>query len=492
VKKENLSFGLNEIDDKYIAEAADYADNIEQNQMPQRSVAKRPRMFNRVALAACLVLIAVIVASSFAIVAEAKEYNAAVAFFEENGLSPDGLSRSDIKAVYRDIITRSFTYGKTSEVIRNSVPGMEIAQKEPSPKELLDFWDNNAWIRSLPKNGIGYHSESVYNENERSGFIVLDKSTLECYRDRRLIWSAEFTDFAIVDSSYMSDSTAVWGLNIFSSELAAHYWIARVDENGNIAWKHQIYNGFKNEYIVTVLNNGDGTWEVVSRGDFKYLCLSRYDAEGNKIRFEKTEIGNHLGILNAARLGDGYMVQVGTLIDHDTARLLRLDSDGKVLDSYSYEAEDCEYYIADMIEFGGQIYLSAYAVPKPDNLRFTHEIANVLDHVYERYVSGWDITEEELTPLVRDNYTAVLLICDAEGGNPRKFYSVNGSLGGKLSVNEKGRLEWYVESITSTFFSPTTSSFTIGGTSKVYRYTFDTSGTLIGQTDTGENVRFGK
>ncbi len=46
-----------------------------------------------------------------------------------------------------------------------------------------------------------------------------------------------------------------------------------------------------------------------------------------------------------------------------------------------------------------------------------------------------EISSEELTPLVRDNYTAVLLVCDPEGGAPETFYSVQGSLGGKLRVN---------------------------------------------------------
>ena len=72
------------------------------------------------------------------------------------------------------------------------------------------------------------------------------------------------------------------------------------------------------------------------------------------------------------------------------------------------------------------------------------------------------------------------------------FYSVKGSLGGKLSVSDTGNLLWNVESITSTFFSPATSSFTIGGTSYVFRYTFDTSGLLMSQEKTEEVVNFRK
>ncbi|RAZ51439.1 hypothetical protein DK853_46530, partial [Klebsiella oxytoca] len=60
------------------------------------------------ALAACLALTVSLAGVAFA--AEAREYGAAVAFFDENGLSTEGLSRSDVKAVYRDITSQHFTY----------------------------------------------------------------------------------------------------------------------------------------------------------------------------------------------------------------------------------------------------------------------------------------------------------------------------------------------------------------------------------------------
>ena len=92
--------------------------------------------------------------------------------------------------------------------------------------------------------------------------------------------------------------------------------------------------------------------------------------------------------------------------------------------------------------------------------------------------------------MLRDNYTAVLLLCDADGGVPHAFYSVKGSLGGKLAVNGEGQLEWETESFVDSIYSPFTSSFTIGGTCRVFRYTFDTSGRLLSQTDTGEIVQY--
>ena len=92
--------------------------------------------------------------------------------------------------------------------------------------------------------------------------------------------------------------------------------------------------------------------------------------------------------------------------------------------------------------------------------------------------------------MVRDNYTAVLLLCGPEGGAPETFYSVKGSLGGALRVDGDGGLSWDVESVVSTFFSPATSSFTIGGTCRVFRYFFDGAGNLVRQEDTGETVPY--
>lgn len=138
------------------------------------------------------------------------------------------------------------------------------------------------------------------------------------------------------------------------------------------------------------------------------------------------------------------------------------------------------------IEYNGNIYLSAYAVPKDGEASQNgrYEINHILKYLFDNGI--WEISSEELTPMVRDNYTALLLVCDPKAGTPQEFYSVKGSLGGKLSLGEDGTLLWDTESITTTFFSPATSSFTIGGTSYVFRYTFDDAGALISQEKTGE------
>lgn len=438
-------------------------------------------------LAACMVL--AIGLTGFAVAAEAREYDTAVEFFEDNGLPMEGLSRTDVKAVYRDITAQRFTYGKTAEVLERWVPGLEIAQREPTPEELAALWNRNVWMNARPKAGISYRTDYQYRPDEALGFDVLDRSVLECYRDGELLWTAEFTDSLVAENSvFTSAGTAVWGYSYrWSSEMPSYGWLARVDENGNILWQRQLAHGFKHEYVSQVLDNGDGTWAVISRGDFEYLCLSQYDIDGNELSFRKTEAGN-LGVWNVIRFGDGYLAQLGNTAEGETARLVRLDREGNLLDSFTYEGEDCDYYITGMIEYGGRIYLSTFAVPRQTGGGGRYEIANVLDYILD--TGRLKISSEELTPLLRDNYTAVLLLCDPEGGAPETFYSVQGSLGAELSVNGAGELEWNVNSVVFVEYSPYTNAYSIAGTCQVFRYTFDNAGNLLRQEDTGETAPY--
>lgn len=485
---------------------------IERNVLQGSGIKNNTRHFNVkifAPVAACLVLTAAI--GGTAIAAEVKEYNAAVDFFEQNGLSAEGLSRGDLKAVYRDITTNRFTNDKTAEVIRRSVPGVEILQHELTPEELSALWNgniNNTWSGLHTNTAVEYRIDYKY----RSGveYDILDKIIIECVSGGETLWKTDFPalgkeredDSIYIDNCVMTSAgTAVWGHRYHWSETATasgvnnfcYSRIARVDDNGCKLWDREINHGFDHEYIKAVLDNGDGTWAVISNGDFEYLCLSQFDINGNELSFQKTKV-DRMHILNAARLGDGYLVQTERVYAYGEtdgesntgggrSSLVKLDHTGNVINNFVYESEECDYYITDMAEFEGNVYLSAYAVPKQIDEGGRHEIANILDYVFNR--DNCVISSEELTPIVRDNYTAVLLLCDPIGGEPRNFYSVKGSLGGALFV-ENDQLKWNTERIVSTFFSPATSSFSIGGNSLVYRYSFDSSGVLTGYEDTGE------
>ena len=451
------------------------------------------RMWKAVAsFAACCVLLL----SIGFLTVEAKEYSDAIAFFNEYGLSTDGLSRSEIKAVYRDITTKSFTYAKTAEVVRNSlsteqIGGYEIWQKEPTPEDVENLWNYknfNGRFVIEDKAGIHYEYRSEYKQDDALDIEVHDKSYIEKYDGDECLWSVPISDFWITGFSAVSDGVIAYGKTANWNSIQNTYaWMAKIDTNGKLMWKHMLFHHFDNEYIAEILENEDGSYAVISRGDLKYFCLSQYSANGREILFRQTEVGNY-GIWNAARFGDGYIVQLGSYMTGEHARIAKVDQEGNITESFSYGGEDAYYYITDMMEYNGSIYLSAYAVPKLEDEDQSaggrYEIAAVLNALFDKGI--WKISSEELTPMVRDNYTAILLVCDPNAGTPREFYSVKGSLGGKLSVSDSGMLLWDVESITTTFYSPATSSFTIGGTCYVYRYAFDADGMLISQEKTRE------
>ncbi len=465
-------------------------------QPPPKSKPNIRRWRAIVSLAACVILL---ISTGF-ITAEAKEYSDAIKFFNEYGLSADGLSRGEIKAVYRDITTKSFTYSKTAEVIANSlsadqIGGYEILQENPTPEDIENLWNYKNYNGSflLPsQQGIHYAYRSEYKEDDQLGFKVHDKSFIEKYDGESLLWSVPISEFWINGFSTVSDGVIAYGETpTWSTSQYSYAWMAKIDSNGHLLWKHMLNNGFEDEYIAEVLENADGSYAVISRGDFKYFCLSQYSADGKEAYFKKTEVGNY-GIRNAARLGDGYIVQLDSHMTSEYSKIVKVDRKGNITESFSYGGEDAYYYITDMIAFNGNIYLSAYSVPKlvdeDQSAGGRCEIAAVLDYLFDNGI--WEISSEELTPMVRDNYTAMLLVCDPNAGTPQEFYSVKGSLGGELSLSDSGMLLWDVESITTTFFSPATSSFTIGGTSYVFRYTFDSNGRLVSQEKTGEVVNY--
>lgn len=452
------------------------------------------------ALAACFFLLISIGFGTYAYAAEVQEYNDAVQFFEDHGLSADGLTRREIKTVYRDITTKAFAYSKTAEVLQNSlstgqIGGYEISQEAPTPDDVASLWN---LIRNSKKNWnstepIRYVCRTEYRMDSQLGFEVQDKSYFEKYDGDRLLWSV-CLEFWVNDYSIVSDGVIAYGETYtWSSSQVSHAWMVKLDSNGNLLWKRMLDHGFEDEYIAEVLENADGSYAVISRGDFKYFCLSQYTADGKQTHFQKTNVGNY-GIWNATRFGDGYLVQLGSHMTNEHARIVKVDHAGNITESFSYSGEDAYYYITDMIEFDGRIYLSAYTVPKltdeDQNAGGRYEIAAIVNYLFDNGI--WEISSEALTPMVRDHYTAMLLVCDPNAGVPQEFYSVEGSLGGKLSLSDSGMLLWDVESITTTYFSPATSAFTIAGESYIFRYTFDHTGGLIHQEKTGEVAYFSR
>lgn len=479
MKGERMFDLLTDIDTDIIEEAAHF--------VPSKDAA--PFMWKRWATAAaCLAVIL----GALSFYAEAREYNAAVSFFREYELSSDGLTRGEQKRVYRDISTGRFSYDKTAQVIENSVGGYELFQEAPTSEDLDNLWNYRNSIRSFPRpnpnpDGASYSYEYFERYDSTLGIHVYDRTVFTKLMAGETQWSVEVRNMHIEGIVETGDAVIVYGKTPARLNAPGYGRVVMIGSDGTILWGKQMSNGFGDEYVGAVVCDDDKI-TVFSRGDLKYLCVTQLDKSGNTTAFTKNEVGNY-GIGAAAKLGDSYIVKLWI---HDQQNLLmRVNADGSLSDTFTYSSENAKTYISDMLEHNGSVYLSAYSVPKlgggEGEAGRRSDIAPVLDQIDES--QNYSISNEELTTLVRDNFTAVLLVLSAETGVPQTFFEVEGSLGAGLSTDQSGQLIWNVERITDTFFSMATSSFTIGGASTVYRYSFGGDGT-IRQEKTGEVVSF--
>ena len=404
----------------------------------------------------------------------------------------EGLSRSDVKAVYRDIISEHYTYGKTAEVLRGAVKGTEIMQDAPESGDPAGpyFPDSGP---ALESGGFTYSWDYRYVRNETLGFDVLECTVLECRKNDSAVWTVEFDGMYLGGCSHTSSGTAVWGSNYrWDSQQAYYQILACVSDEGDVLWKLDLDKGIRYGSTAAVMENSDGTWTMIGYGDGSNLYVSVFTPDGRETSFVKTDIGKN-SIRDVIHLGDGYLLQTASMTGSNDVLLIRTDRFGNPVDSFSYASDDCFYCVTDMVEFGEKVYLSAYSVPMQEDAGGRDEIANILRLVFGSpdsfsYDEGSFYFNDSgtLVQALRDNYTAVLILVDPEAGSPEAFYSVNGSLGGELAVTGDGRLEWNVNRFISAFYSPATSSFSIGGTCRVYCYSFGPDGEFEGQRDTGE------
>ena len=133
--------------------------------------------------AACIVLTAATLVGCY--VADEVQYNRAKNFFDLNSLSVEGLDRSEVKRVYRDITTESFSYDRSAGVLgesfsqtaTDSIDGIDISIKNAA---------NNTWANSGEINlGLSLtEDEPIVDED---GNTVTVEAEYEQYNDPRYL-----------------------------------------------------------------------------------------------------------------------------------------------------------------------------------------------------------------------------------------------------------------------------------------------------------------
>ncbi len=439
-------------------------------------------------LAAAIVLLAALGAGGFAYAAEAREFGEAKAFFEEHDISTDGLTRAEIKAVYRDITTESFTYGKTAEVIShnletNSIPGWEILHEDPTAEDVRDAWAD------MEKHYLAQINFPVDWEDEKHTengveYLRHKLGRIDKCVGRDVKWSYTSDKMRFYFGYELRDGSL--GTGVVAEDVPINKVdqrrftpaLTRFGSDGEPLWFVTWDNGAPEEQISSVFEEEDGSLTVFSskrdyeNNDFA-LCVSRITADGKYLGSVANPTGN-AWVCDMLGFEDGYLA---ILYDNESMeqRVVKVDREGKLAGEFAYSENGNDYRIKGVTAFGGRIYISA-----------EYEDGEIVDSLYTGEPRR--MGAEEFTPIAKRIFTAVMLVCDKDGGKPKEFYRVNGAMAGDLEIDE-GRLNWRVYSITSAEFNPLMGSRSSDIDANIRNYVFSEDGALIENTDSGEGIK---
>lgn len=447
-----------------------------------------PRSKRLLAAAAALVFLIGAALGGTAYAVESKEYNAAISFFAENDLSTEGLTRSEIKAVYRDITTESFTYSKTAEVLEHSgktitINGMSFPAVTEAPMDLQAGLDLS-YERYLST--VRYEFSSK-REAVNGGYKFKD-CTIKKMIGSETVWSVTTDKLDVHNAFAVGDGVVVSGwlpyeYSVEEDEIQSTAAVMKLDPEGGFVWISPLQHG----NISSVIENVDGSIAVFcSDNDHtdltgNKLFVTRLDARGNILSSVETPSEQQIWVCDVVPFEDGY-IGVNYVQDYtgtNEQHVVKFDAEGRLSEEFTYGEEGLEYRLFDIAVFGGKLYISATACSDP----------------YEAYYGEGEwwkqtVPDEEFTEAVKQACTAVLLVCDTVGGEPHAFYQAEGSGGMRLTVTEEGRLEWEVLSVYTASFTPVLNSRPYQAMAKVFKYYFADDGSFAEKTDTGEVTIF--
>ncbi len=470
----------------------------------RKRVHRSSSTFRRIlAAAACTALLLGAGAGAYAYAAAKKDYKNALTFFYENELSTEGLTKNEIKEVYRDFYSHSFDNDLTTDVLLNSRPdlvrGYEITGDSSE-------WDTTVPDTSLAdyKTPVYYEYHSAYKPPEDDSEFNSENSTFVKYRNGEKVWEVTIPGVAI--NGYYGDTESdtepifIYGTQPFNSGVEDGIaTLLLLDADGNILWRTVQNNSTGFEKIYASIFHPDGCYTTFGRCGINNdtfdnsLCVNKYSKDGTQVFSRIIDIRDHV-IENVALTDSGYLVHLTSYITIEFSRVLKLDSEGNLLGDFRYESEENDFFISDLCEYNGTVYISGYATPKaPDDYRnyMMRDLYSLKDKLHsldnrDKLIHN-SFTKEELLSMFREQFTAVLLVCGPDAGTPQEFYSVAGSLGDEVYV-ANGSVCWFTKDIIDSSYSSTVEVDDMGWVTitdekyailcRFYANTFNTDGTF--------------
>lgn len=446
--------------------------------------------------------------SGYMLTVDAKEYREAVEFFDEYGIETEGLSRTEIKAVYKDITMKTYSYEKTAELFNKLSVEMFNTTLESTDKASLEaLWNRrNSGFYIDIKNESGIHYSVVYEQISAGDKdnAPIDRAVIICLDGETEKWRYVLPyDMYVFEGENLlpcENGLIVYGSKDFCGANSGNACAFMLDASGALLWEYEdvkasteietaaLYKnkialfGKRDEYS----SSGDATGRIY----FRTFTVLYTDGKLVYKNEEKSDVNFRQE--TAAQIGDYYLVKQFICGENYewTPELVSVSEEGMLTNKFTYSEGGVTYKIQDIISLDGKVYLSAL-LPKTDDNEFEKEF-NSLEREFLAY---WEKTgketgmpasyDEKMNKLFETQYSAALLICDGDAVI-KKAYSVDNARAGTLEVNENGMLSWLVIRVDKVCnVSPVISSRRVDINSTAFSFVFDGEGKLTEKTELG-------
>ena len=417
-------------------------------------LAKMPVSRSRlIAAVIAAALVISLLLGGYAYALDVKEYNEAVAYLSSIEYPTDGMSRGEIKKIYRAIVA--------------SAPSDLFEEGENEVRVEITGFDMGAISAPAETGGITYEIPTV----QKSG---VNHYYLQKNDGNTVLWTYS-KDNGIINGYYpvSGGKVAVCG-SLYrdgtGNPNGGCQFFALLDENGQTVWENvcEIISGadfdYASEYAAGIFEKEDGSFfalgfimTMIGDDVETYLSLTEISESGdilNKKDIPTTGYfgGKHfVGLRYCTRFDDGF---IAFLVAHGSNRfegLVKISPNGEIGQVFGYGEEGFEYIVTDIAECGGRLFISADAI-RPDSGSgsiYSSARTNLLSAPLNSLVNsdGADLLPHDCTGVIKEACEAVLLAVDPDSEEPRTYYRESGALAGGLGIDDTGRLVWATKSI---------------------------------------------
>lgn len=401
---------------------------------------------------------------------------------------------------------------RQGDTVVHRVPAEAIIPRAPTAEEMAEEWHmSQSPAEAYPEQP--YRNNYEFTPHETLGFRTHEVSRFSRYDGDTLLWTTEIRDYWVRGWQEVRAGVLLWGhtdvsLDAYGWPVTA--WMTLLSHEGEVLWSQPLDEGGEWEQTEAVLEHDDGActaFGLYTGEDGKVLTIRQIPEGGRPLLLTETPASAlgltgdrpHFSLLEVLPFDDDFLLHLVSGTRHLLAQFSRT---GELQQVVFLDGAAEHLTLTAALYHGGSLWLSGYLNPVPAGgfQSYRDEIHDVLDAAWRRQM-GWGqvdvdsldlhltlgsqpVTAEFLVPRIRAGYTAVLLRMDPQTLRPLAAWTADGCLGGALTATDND-VSWDVQSITNCFYSPMTSSFTIGGVARIFRYRIAPDGTLLcgGETD---------